>query len=99
MSATTLTTRRRLLLRAVATGVHLQRATVTVFRPGTTKRQQVWELADVTVGEMSTSQSGSAKPPRVIVALRYAQVRLTSYDASGAAAASVCLSVATASSC
>ena len=88
-----------LLLRAVATGVHLQKATVTVFRAGTNDRQQVWDFADVTLSEMRTAQTGSAKPPRVSLGLRYATVTLTTYDASGAAVRSFCFSVATGAGC
>ena len=88
-----------LLLRAVATGVHLQKATVTVFRAGTSAKQQVWDFADVTLSELRTSQAGSAKPPRVSLGLRYARVTLTTYDASGAVAQSFCFSVTTSAGC
>jgi hypothetical protein len=88
-----------LLLRTVTTGVHLQKVTVSLFRPGTTTRQEVWELADVTISGLHTTQSGSAKPPRVSLALTYARVTVTTYDAKGAVARTFCFSPATSAAC
>jgi type VI protein secretion system component Hcp len=82
-----------LLLRAVTTGVHLQKVTVTLFRPGTTTRQETWELADVTISALHTTQSGSAKPPRVSLGLSYAQVTTTTYDAQGAVERTFCFAL------
>lgn len=83
-----------LLLRAVATGIHLSKVSVTLYRPGTTDRLQVWDFADVSVGDLHTTQSGSAKPPRVSLGLRYARVTLTTYDARGAVVRSLCFDLA-----
>jgi type VI protein secretion system component Hcp len=82
-----------LLLRAVTTGVHLQKVTVSLFRPGTTTQQESWEFADVTITALHTAQSGSAKSPRVSLGLRYAQVTLTTYDAKGAVERSFCFAL------
>lgn len=79
-----------LLLRASVTGLHVQKVTVTVFRAGSNDRQQVWELGDVIIGEVRTSQTGSAKPAQVSLGLRYGKATLTSYDAKGAVAQSFC---------
>jgi len=88
-----------LLLRVATTGVHLKTATVTLFRPGTTSRQEVWRFDDVTVSALHTSQSGSAKPPRVSLVLRYTKVTVTSYDAGGTAASSFCFNLAASTVC
>ena len=88
-----------LLLRAVATGVHLQKVTVTLFRPDTRDRQQVWEFADVTMSEARTVQSGSAKPPRVSLGVRYTRVTVTTYDAGGAVARTFCFALDTNAAC
>ncbi len=88
-----------LLLRAVTTGVHLQKVSVSLFRPGTTVRQQVWEFTNVTISELRTAQSGSAKPPRVSLGLRYARVTVTSYDARGAVVRSYCFALDTNAPC
>jgi hypothetical protein len=82
-----------LLLRVVTTGVHMQRATVTLFRPGTTDRQEVWDFTDATISRLATSQSGSAKPPRVALGLHYTRVTVTSYDAQGTVARSYCFAL------
>jgi Type VI secretion system effector, Hcp len=88
-----------LLLRAVTTGVHLQKVTVTLFRPGTTDRQQVWELGDVTISDVRAAQSGSAKPPRVSLGLHYARVTLTTYNVKGAVSRSFCFGLDTSAAC
>lgn len=88
-----------LLLRAAATGVHLRSATVTLFRPGTTKRQEVWRFDDVTITAMRTKQSGSAKPPRVSLGLGYGAVTVTAYSAGGAVASTFCFDVDASGAC
>lgn len=88
-----------LLLRAVATGIHIQKVTVTLFRPGTNDRQQVWELSDVTISEARTAQTGSAKQPQVSLGLRYAKVAQTTYDSGGAMVQTFCFNVSTVGSC
>lgn len=88
-----------LLLQAVTTGVHLKTVTVTLFRAGTTDRQEVWTFANATVSEVRTAQSGSAKPPRVSLGLRYTQVTLTTYDAKGKVVRSSCFDLATNAAC
>jgi hypothetical protein len=82
-----------LLLRAVTTGVHLPKVTVSLFRPGTTARQEVWEFADATISALHTAQAGSAKSPRVSLGLHYARVTVTTYDAQGAVARSFCFAL------
>ena len=88
-----------LLLRAVTTGVHLQKVTVTLFRPGTTARQQVWEFADATISDLHTAQSGSSKPPRVSLGIQYTRVTTTTYDAQGVIARSFCFALDTNTAC
>ena len=88
-----------LLLRAVATGVHLQKVTVTLFRPGTHDKEQVWEFADTILSEMRTAQSGSARAPRVSLGLRYTRVTLTTYDADGGVARTFCFALNTSTAC
>ena len=88
-----------LLLRVVATGTHLQKVTVTLFRAGTSARQQVWEFADVTLSRMRTAQTGSARAPRVSLGLRYAEVTVTTYDARGGVEQSFCFAPVASASC
>ena len=88
-----------LLLRAVTTGVHLQTVTVTLFRPGTAERQEVWVFGNSTLSKVGTAQSGSARSPRVALGLRYARVTVTSYDTKGAVAGSYCFALDTSTSC
>ncbi len=79
-----------LLLRAATTGVHLPTVTVSLYAPGTTKRQEVWAFANVTISAMRTAQSGSAKAPRVSLGLHYTRVTMTTYDTKGAVVRSTC---------
>src|SRR4051794_15557833 len=87
------------LLRAGTTGVHIAPAPLTLYRPGTTKKQEVWQLADVTISELRTAQSGSTKPPRLTLGLRYTRVAVTSFTAGGTAAGTYCFDLATSTSC
>lgn len=87
------------LLQAITTGVHLSEVSVTLFRAGTTERQESWELTDVTVSEMRITQTGSAKSPRVSLGLRYRTVTVTTYDARGGVALSYCFNLAASTTC
>ena len=83
----------------MATGVHLQKVTVTLFRPGTRDREEVWEFGDAILSEARTAQSSTTKPPRLTLGLRYTRVTQTTYDAKGDVVRTFCFALDTSTAC
>jgi type VI secretion system secreted protein Hcp len=81
-----------LLLRAVTTGSHLQRATFTVDGGA-----QEWRLDDVLV--TSASWGGDAKSETFSLSFAYRKVQLSSLDRHGAVVSSSCYDVVAAATC
>jgi hypothetical protein len=82
-----------LLLRALATGTRVQRATVTL-----SDGAEEWVFDDVTITSAAWG-GGSAKAGSVALTLAYSRVQASTYDGKNAPVASFCYDVAAARIC
>jgi len=88
-----------LLLRALATGTHLQTATVVLYAAGTTRRAEQWTFSDATVSSLQESDGAIGKPAKLALALTYGKVTWTTYNSAGAMVSTYCFDMATNAAC
>lgn len=88
-----------LLLRALATGTHLQTATVVLYAAGTTRRAEQWTFSDATVSSLQESDGAIGKPAKVALALNFGKVTWTTYNSAGAMVSTYCFDMATNAAC
>lgn len=89
------------ILAALAAGRRLERVTVTLFHPETTKRFQAWVFEDAVFTLDDQTQKGPAtNAPRETVSWAYQRVTQTTYEANGTTVTGTsCFDVAAGAAC
>jgi hypothetical protein len=90
-----------LLLRALATGIHLPDIKVVLYRPGTTTRMEQWTFTEAVLTALQNSQVGPpGHAPRIQLGWGFRRIIQTTYAADGTTvASSYCFDLALQASC
>lgn len=73
-----------MLLRAVATGIHLPTATVVLYYPDTRNRMEQWTFAEVQLTDLKDSQNGPpSRAPRLTLSWTFNRITYATYDMNG----------------
>ena len=90
-----------LLLRALATGIHLPDVKVVLYRPGTTTRMEQWTFAEAQLTTLQTIQSGPpGRAPRIQLGWSFRRITQATYATDGTTvSSSYCYDLALQASC